>query len=84
MKVTHGTRSISGLLQSLLGLAGLVMTSAMLPVMASCSSLHVVSNEEGSEPINEDEQREYMKAIRRCHKMGGSRIVKVQGELRCF
>ena len=84
MKVTHGTRSISGLSQSLLGLAALVMTSAMIPVMTSCSSLQVVSNEDGSEPINEVEQREYMKAIRRCHKMGGSRIVKVQGELRCF
>lgn len=84
MKVTNGTRSISGFLQSLLGLAAVVATSAMISVMTSCSSLQVISNEEGSEPINEVEQREYMKAIRRCHKMGGSRIVKVQGELRCF
>ena len=80
MKVTNGTRSISGLLQSLLGLSALLM----IPVMTSCSTLQVVGNEEGSEPNNEIEQREYMKAIRRCHKMGGSRIVKVQGELRCF
>ena len=80
MKVTHGTRSISGLLQSLLGLSALLM----IPVMTSCSTLQVVGNEDGSEPNNEIEQREYMKAIRRCHKMGGSRIVKVQGELRCF
>jgi ribosomal protein S5 len=84
MKVTHGTRSISGLLQSLLGLSAVVLTSAMIPVMTSCSTLQVVGNEDGSEPNNEIEQREYMKAIRRCHKMGGSRIVKVQGELRCF
>ena len=80
MKITNGTRSISGFLRSLVGLAAL----AMLPVASSCSSLQVKGNEEGSVPINEEEQLAYMKAIRRCHKMGGSRIVKVQGELRCF
>lgn len=57
--------------------------TAILTVQG-CSGLQVAGNENGSEPVNTDEQREYMKAIRRCHKMGGSRIVKVMGELRCF
>ncbi len=84
MKVTNGTRSISGFLKSLLGFTVQAMILAMIPVMTSCNTMQVIGNEEGSEPINAIEQREYMKAIRRCHKMGGSRIVKVQGELRCF
>ncbi len=51
---------------------------------SACKTMQVAGNEDGSQPINEEEQREYMKSIRRCHKMGGTRIVKVQGELRCF
>jgi hypothetical protein len=77
MKVTNGARSVKSALMSLAALASLAGVSA-------CSSLQVAGNDTGSEPINSEEQREYMKEIRRCHKMGGTRIVKVQGELRCF
>lgn len=38
----------------------------------------------GSEPINPSESREYKRALLRCHKTGGSRIVKITGKLRCF
>ena len=81
MKVTQGT-----------GFAPIVRTAVKalsactiaISLLAACQSLQVPGNEEGSDPINTDEQRAYMKAVRRCHKMGGSRVVKVQGELRCF
>ena len=39
---------------------------------------------DSSEPINNNEAIEYKKSILRCHKTGGTRIVKIEGELRCF
>ncbi|MFK7825304.1 MAG: hypothetical protein AB8G05_14210 [Oligoflexales bacterium] len=39
---------------------------------------------EGSKPINDAEELQYKKALIRCHKTGGSRIVKIKGKLRCF
>ena len=39
---------------------------------------------EGSKPINRGEELKYKKALIRCHKTGGSRIVKIKGTLRCF
>lgn len=80
MNHNHGLkfrRTLFGLLTITATLAGMLST-------IGCSGLQVAGNESGSEPVNTNEQREYMKAIRRCHKMGGSRIVKVMGELRCF
>lgn len=53
--------------------------------LTSCAGSHaVLGNENGSEPINADEAVEYQNAINRCHKTGGTRIVKVAGNLRCF
>lgn len=37
-----------------------------------------------SEPINRREEIHYKQALIRCHKTGGSRIVKINGILRCF
>ena len=54
---------------------------------SACSSLGGLSvdgNEGGSIPVNEQEKIEYQKAIIRCNKTGGSRIVKIEGQLRCF
>jgi hypothetical protein len=65
-----------------LAVAGILAASTL--AVSACSTLQVAGNEEGSLPANENEQRDYMKAVRRCHKMGGSRVVKIQGELRCF
>lgn len=37
-----------------------------------------------SEPINNKERILYEQGLIRCHKTGGTRIVKIQGELRCY
>jgi hypothetical protein len=37
-----------------------------------------------SEPVNAGEAREYKKALLRCHKTGGSRIVKINSQLKCY
>ena len=42
------------------------------------------ANENGSDPVNTDEAVQYKKALLRCYKSGGSRVVKMMGELRCF
>ncbi len=56
-----------------------LMSSSLL----SCS-YNVAGNENGSEPINEQEQWEYQKAVNRCHRTGGTRVVKIKGELKCY
>lgn len=51
----------------------------------SCSSgMQVQGNEQGSDPINQQEVLAYKQAVARCYKTGGSRIVKIDGKLRCF
>ena len=44
----------------------------------------VAGNDNGSAPVNEQESYEYQRAVNRCHRTGGTRVVKVQGELRCY
>ena len=44
----------------------------------------IPGNEMGSEPVNDQEAVEYKKAIVRCYKTGGTRVVKVMGILRCY
>ena len=44
----------------------------------------VAGNIGGTEPVNTKESIEYQKAILKCYKTGGSRIVKITGELRCY
>ncbi len=44
----------------------------------------VSGNVGGSEPINDAESRDYKRAILKCYKTGGSRIVKVEGRLMCY
>lgn len=39
---------------------------------------------ESSSPINPAEDRDYKRALLKCYKTGGSRIVKIQGKLRCY
>lgn len=66
----------------LLGLC-LTLMSIALPLLASCQS-SVSGNETGSEPVNDQEANEYKKAIVRCYKTGGTRVVKIMGNLRCY
>lgn len=51
--------------------------------LTGCQS-GVAGNEGGSEPVNEPEQWEYQKAVNRCHRTGGTRVVKIKGELKCY
>lgn len=44
----------------------------------------VAGNEGGSDPINEQESNEYKKAVVRCYKTGGTRVVKIMGSLKCY
>ena len=61
-------------------------------VVSSCASMGgmggggspVSGNENGSVPINEEEAIKYKQEIVRCNKTGGSRVVKIEGQLRCF
>lgn len=41
-------------------------------------------NDGGSQPVNEEEALAYRRAMQRCHKTGGTRVVKIEGNLRCF
>lgn len=44
----------------------------------------ISGNEGGSSPINEQESVMYHKALNKCYKTGGHRIVKIDGHLRCY
>jgi hypothetical protein len=44
----------------------------------------VSGNETGSEPVNNTEALEYKKAVVRCYKTGGTRVVKIMGQLKCY
>lgn len=44
----------------------------------------VSGNEGGSEPVNPTEERAYKRAILKCYKTGGSRVVKIEGQLMCY
>jgi hypothetical protein len=54
--------------------------------LAACQGggSNVPGNENGSEPINAAESNEYKKAVVRCYKMGGTRVVKIMDQLRCY
>jgi len=55
-------------------------------LLGACAgpSYEIVGNEGGSKPINESEYINYSRAIKRCYKTGGTRIVKINNKLRCF
>lgn len=53
--------------------------------LTSCvESMSVKGNDNGSEPVNSKEALDYQKAVIRCLKTGGTRIVKIEGQLRCY
>jgi hypothetical protein len=63
----------------------LAVLTTTLSAILGCASGGVISgNDEGSEPVNSREVSDYQGAIIRCQKTGGSRIVKIEGQLRCF
>ncbi len=62
---------------------GILLTSSIF-CLSCAGGGSVPGNEMGSTPISEAERTEYEKAVRRCHKTGGTRVVKIKGDLRCF
>lgn len=68
----------------------LIITSILIAsfsVLTSCQTggtQGVIGNEGGTEPLNEQEAYEMQKAVNRCHKSGGTRVVKIRGTLRCY
>lgn len=66
----------------------LLYRAAVLTSLLGCATGggggSVKGNEKGSPPLNEKEAVEYRKAVLRCYKSGGTRIVKVMGELKCY
>ena len=65
-------------------LSCIVVGSVTLLLSCASGGGNVAGNENGSEPINDKESLEYKKAIVRCYKTGGNRVVKIMGELRCY
>ncbi len=64
----------------------LLATIAASSLVVSCQTGvgQVIGNESGSMPANEAEVGEYKKAVLRCYKTGGTRVIKIEGKLRCF
>ena len=60
----------------------LIMSALLFTACQTTSGVR--GNETGSSPVNDDENIEYHKAIVRCNKTGGTRVVKIEGVLRCF
>ena len=44
----------------------------------------IAGNDQGSKPVNDNETIQYKRAILKCYKTGGSRVVKIQGKLKCY
>ena len=65
-------------------LAPLVAAVWILSSCASGGGGSLGANEGGSQPINDKETKEYKKSLLKCYKTGGTRIVKIEGRLRCF
>ncbi len=60
---------------------------ALLASLTSCATgggSSVAGNDGGSAPVNEGEINEYKRAVHKCYKTGGTRVVKVTGKLRCY
>ena len=71
-------------LQSTVFMLGIIAISTATLTGCETTSGSVRGNEGGSEPLSDQEALDYQKAVSRCHKTGGSRIVKIKGELRCY
>ena len=55
-------------------------------MVAACASGSggTLQNDSGTLPLNGKEEIQYKQELLRCYKTGGSRIVKIEGRLRCF
>ena len=60
---------------------------SLMTLFSGCQSMGpgvVQGNENGSLPISEQEAFDMQKAVNRCQRSGGTRVVKIRGELRCY
>ncbi|MDD9951302.1 MAG: hypothetical protein OXT67_07015 [Zetaproteobacteria bacterium] len=56
-----------------------------LTLTTSCQNTQQYRSEAASsKPVNKKESIAYKQALIRCHKTGGTRIVKINSVLRCF
>lgn len=63
----------------------LYITFLITMFIGSCShGKFNFSNEGGTTPKDAHEEKQYKRLLYKCYKMGGSRIVKIQNELRCY
>jgi hypothetical protein len=72
---------------SSLGRGSLGIWACALVILGSLHLAACQSNDLGTgstEPLNDSEKVEYHRALNRCLKSGGSRIVKVLNQLRCY
>jgi hypothetical protein len=67
-----------------LSLPLIALLSLSLQACAGGSSASSKANDGGSTPINAQEEMAYKRAINKCYKTGGSRVVKVEGQLMCY
>lgn len=63
---------------------GLLSIPLLISLSCAGGSGGLAGNEGGSAPISEKEAIEYKKALLKCYKTGGNRIVKIEGRLRCY
>jgi hypothetical protein len=63
---------------------GLMLVLSVLACSTGGGGGGVSGNENGSEPVNGQEALEYKKAVVRCYKTGGTRVVKIMGQLKCY
>lgn len=63
---------------------GALLVSALVSSCAGGSGSGVAGNQGGSQPINEQETQQYKAHLLKCYKTGGSRVVKIEGVLRCY
>lgn len=78
---THKTTNPRGMARSLTFWACALALVSLLQI-SGCQT-----NDPGAgstEPLNESEKLDYHRALNRCLKSGGSRIVKVLNQLRCY
>lgn len=71
-------------MQTITRVLGTAIITVMLLSACASGSGRVLGNKDGSDPINETESRQYKSQLLKCYKTGGSRVVKIEGQLRCY
>ena len=66
-----------------------LLSFSLLSLSLGCQSddgnyTAIEENKDGSQPINQKEAAEYKRAVLKCYKTGGTRVVKITGKLRCY